>query len=92
MTVKQAFKKRVIEFPEGYKPIYRVVFGGDGGKDETEFSAHSISTAEDELDCFFKDFCRDNGFKRNSVICIVCVGDEAAYALGDRYFDGEWRG
>ncbi len=77
MTVKQAFKKRIIEFPERYKPIYRIVFENRDGKDETEFSVHSASMAVDELDDFFREFCRENGYRRNSITHIICVGDEA---------------
>lgn len=86
MTVKQAFKKRVIEFPELYKPVYQIAFCSCGEEDETEYSVHSAGMAEDELDTFFKDFCRDNGIKRNSVISIICVGDEAVNAAGGRLF------
>lgn len=84
MTIKQAFKKRIIEFPEKYKPIYRIVFEGNDSIDETEFSVHSITTAESELNEFFKIFCMENSLKRNSVNFIICVGDEAANALGCR--------
>ncbi len=84
MTVKQAFRKRIIEFPEKYKPIYRIVFEGNDGIDETEFSVHSITTAESELDAFFKILCQENSLKRNFVNSIICVGDEAVNALGCR--------
>ena len=41
---------------------------------ETEFTVNSSSTAENDLQELWNDFCKDNGLKKNSVVAIVCVG------------------
>ena len=73
MTIREAFKCRVIEYPEKHKPMYDIDFYNDGEIDETQFTVNSISTAEEELIAFFKEFCKENSFKTNSVISITSV-------------------
>ena len=65
-TIKQAFKKRIWECAEKYKPTYQIM--------ETEFTVNAASTAQNELQDFWNDFCKDNGLKKNSVVVVVCVG------------------
>lgn len=76
-TIKQAFKVRNIEHPECYKPIYQISYIENGESMETEFSVNSATTSESELQEFWKDFCKDNNLKTNSVVAIACVGDES---------------
>lgn len=74
MTIKQAFERRTIESPELYKPTYDIDFvESDGSISETQFTVNSSSTAKEELSNFFKDFCKENGLRTNSVISITSV-------------------
>lgn len=73
-TIKQMFKKRILEYPEKYKPTYQVSYMENEDAMETEFTVNSLSTAENDLQELWNDFCKDNGLKRNSVVAIVCVG------------------
>ena len=73
-TIKQMFKKRILEYPEKYKPTYQVSYMKNEDAMETEFTVNSASTAENELQDFWNDFCKDNGLKNNSVVAVVCVG------------------
>ena len=73
-TIKQMFKKRILEYPEKYKPTYQINYIEDKDMMETEFTVNSASTAENELQDFWNDFCKDNGLKKNSVVAVVCVG------------------
>ena len=43
----------------------------DGRDDETQFSIKAYDA--DELSRLFADFCKENGFKKNSVTCIAIV-------------------
>lgn len=73
-TIKQMFKKRIWEYPEKYKPTYQISYIENKDIMETEFTVNSVSTAENDLQELWNDFCKDNGIKRNSVTAIVCVG------------------
>lgn len=73
-TIRQAFKKRILEYPEKYKPTYQVSYMENEDGMETEFTVNSSSTAENDLQELWNDFCKDNGLKKNSVVAIVCVG------------------
>lgn len=73
-TIKQAFKKRIWECTEKYKPTYQISYMENKDMAETEFTVNSASTAENELQDFWNDFCKDNGLKKNSVVAVVCVG------------------
>ena len=73
-TIKKAFKKRIWECTEKYKPTYQISYMENKSIMETEFTVNSASTAQSELQNFWNDFCKDNGLKKNSVIAVVCVG------------------
>lgn len=73
-TIKQAFKKRIWECTEKYKPTYQISYMENKSIMETEFTVNSASTTQSELQNFWNDFCKDNGLKKNSVIAVVCVG------------------
>lgn len=74
MTIKQAFKTRIWEFPELYKPTYDVAFiNNQGEHDEVQFTVNSMGTAIQDLEELFADFCKENGYRRNSVLSITSV-------------------
>jgi hypothetical protein len=74
MTIKEAFKRRQIEYwGVAYKPTYDINFINNGQIDSTQFTVNSVSTAEKELTDFFKDFCKDNHLKENCVRSITLV-------------------
>lgn len=73
-TIKQAFKKRTWECAEKYKPTYQISYMENKDIMETEFTVNAASTAQNELQDFWNDFCKDNGLKKNSVVAVVCVG------------------
>ena len=43
----------------------------EGRDDETQFSIKAYDA--DELSRLFADFCKENGFKKNSVTCVTIV-------------------
>ena len=73
-TIKQAFKKRIWKCAEKYKPTYQISYMENKDIMETEFTVNAASTAQNELQDFWNDFCKDNGLKKNSVVAVVCVG------------------
>lgn len=73
-TIKQAFKKRIWECTEKYKPTYQISYMENKSIMETEFTVNAASIAQNELQDFWNDFCKDNGLKKNSVVAVVCVG------------------
>lgn len=77
MTIKQYIRKHGLQYG-CYPGLHRamsvvIAFINDNGKnDETEFSI-TISDPVNELDKLFSDFCRENGFARNTVTYISVV-------------------
>lgn len=76
MTIKQCIRKNGINYEVDEIRRYLAVdvdfIGEDGREDETQFDV-SISNMEAELDELFKDFCRDEHIKRNTVTGISVV-------------------
>ena len=64
-TIKQAFKKRIWECTEKYKPTYQISYMENKSIMETEFTVNAASTAQNELQDFWNDFCKDNGLKKS---------------------------
>lgn len=78
MTIRQAFKRLYSEVTQTiYKPTFDIGFINDeGAADETQFTVSgSFSNAAGELSALFADFCRENGYKQNSVTSITLVND-----------------
>ena len=73
-TIKQAFKKRIWECAEKYKPTFQISYLENKSIMETENTDNTASTAKTDLQEFWNDFCKDNGLKKNSVVVVVCVG------------------
>ena len=48
-TIKQAFKKRIWECAEKYKPTYQISYMENKDIMETEFTVNAASTAQNEL-------------------------------------------
>lgn len=76
MTIKQIARKKKGIQTENINPdqrrftTYDIDFiNPDGETDETQFDAENI----EELDQLFTDFCKENGFKRNTVVSITIV-------------------
>lgn len=76
MTIKQCIRRNGVNYEIGYIRQYLSVdvcfIGEDGREDETQFDV-SASNMEAELDELFKDFCRDEHIKRNTVTGIVIL-------------------
>ena len=68
-TIKQAFKKRIWECAEKYKPTYQISYMENKDIMETEFTVNSASTAQSELQDFWTDFCKENGLKKEFCSC-----------------------
>lgn len=49
-----------------------VIFSNDGTMDETEMRIRAYDV--DELSALFSDFCRENGYRQNTVCNIVIAG------------------
>ena len=78
MTIKQAYKSLGIDTHGLIRnPTFDIDFFNDNGeRDETQFTvSSSCMNIPKELAAFFKDFCRENGYKANSVISITLVDD-----------------
>ena len=77
MTIKQYIKKHGLQY-ECEMHLHRAMSiviaftDHDGKSDETEFSV-TISDTINELDKLFSDFCKENGFLKNTVTCILVV-------------------
>lgn len=75
MTIKEAYKKLRAEIRGS---IYAIVFdidftNSEGEVDETQFTASCFKNAEKELSKLFSDFCKENGYKKDSVLSITWV-------------------
>ena len=57
MTIREASKGGIVTSGGG---VYNIGF--DGG-DETQFTAYNMA----ELESLWKEFCEENGFRKNSV-------------------------
>ena len=67
MTVKTAAKGNYY----GYHETYNIGFiNSDGMEDETQFEGVK---SLNELSDLFRDFCNENGFKRNTVTYVEAV-------------------
>lgn len=75
-TIKQAFKKRIWECAEKYKPTYQISYMENKDIMETEFTVNAASTAQNELQDFWNDFCKDNGLKKNYATIDFTVDEE----------------
>jgi|GEM_PF-1725297 len=78
MTIKEAFKR--LQYDRSDTPCYHPTFdiwfiNSDGESDTTQFTTESLKSAEKELSEFFNMFCKDEGFRRNSVLSITWVDD-----------------
>lgn len=63
MTIEQAGKE-VVTAGGG---TYRIGFiNSDGVEDETEFDVFNM----EELKMLYRDFCRENGFRQNTVLYV----------------------
>ena len=63
MTIREA-GKRIVTTVGG---TYRIGFiNTDGQDDETEFDAYNMA----DLETLFRDFCKENGFRQNTVIYV----------------------
>lgn len=78
MTIRQAYKKLEADV-HGIirRATFDIVFqNSEGEMDETQFTVLSGTRGADkELAELFKCFCKENGYKENSVINIVLVDD-----------------
>ena len=53
--------------PEEWGGTYRIGFiNMDGQEDETELDAYNMT----ELEELYRDFCKENGFRQNTVIYV----------------------
>ena len=73
-TIKQAFKKRIWECAEKYKPTYQISYMENKDIMETEFTVNSASTAQSELQDFWTDFSKVYEHKKKSEDVVGCVG------------------
>ena len=80
MTIKQCIKKKGWQIDcdsklGRYMSVDIGFVNSDGKDDETQFDIKAYDV--DELDNLFADFCKENGFKKNTVysICIVKIAD-----------------
>ena len=76
MTIKEYIKKNGWQVECETKPCrYMNVdvnfLNNEKAEDETQFSIRAYDA--DELDQLFNDFCKENGFKKNSVTCVTIV-------------------
>ena len=76
MNIKEHIKKIGWNMEADYKNCrYMNVdvsfVNSDGRDDETQFSIKAYDA--DELSRLFADFCKENGFKKNSVTCVTIV-------------------
>ena len=76
MTIKEYIKKSDWQYECETKPCrYMNVdvnfLNNEKAEDETQFSIRAYDV--EELDQLFNDFCKENGFNRNTVTCIAIV-------------------
>ena len=58
-----------------YQSVDVAFINSDGLEDETEFDITGAGTkdGEKELTSLYKDFCKENGFKTNTVLSVTVV-------------------
>lgn len=86
MTIREAFKKHQADIYET-KTMRNAMFdidflNSDGESDETQFTVkgeHTSQEIERELNAYFKEFCKENGFDRSSVVSITYLGPDPFY-------------
>lgn len=76
MTSKEYIKKNGWQVDCETKPCrYMNVdvnfLNNEKAEDETQFSIRAYDV--EELDQLFNDFCKENGFKKNTVTCVTIV-------------------
>lgn len=76
ITIKECIKKNGWQYecetkPCRYMNVDVSFVNSDGRDDETQFSIKAYDA--DELSRLFADFCKENGFKKNSVTCVTIV-------------------
>ena len=75
MTIKQYIKKYGWNLECKSKICWamnvNIGFSNEGQDDETQFSIEAYDV--DELNNLFADFCKENGFKQNTVTYITIV-------------------
>ena len=82
MTVKQAFKKLETEGAPISRTMcnamYNIAFvNSEEQDDETQFDIHgekSLEETAEELSSLFADFCKENGYNKNSVYSVCYAG------------------
>ena len=79
MTIKECIKKHGLQMEVDELKRYQTVdvcfVNSDGQEDETEFNVRYMGTkqGEQELTNLFKEFCKENGFKTNTVLSVTVV-------------------
>ena len=79
MNIQECLKKNGLQMEVDELKRYQMVdidfINSDGKEDETQFSVSFIGTkaGEEELTQLFSDFCKENGFKTNTVQSITVV-------------------
>lgn len=78
MTVKEAQKDlRAITWPQK-DVMYNIGFtNSEGREDETQFDIHGMRTLQETIEVLsslFEDFCKENGFRSDSVCGIYLAG------------------
>lgn len=81
MKIAEALESYLSDLREekipGKRPMYNIHFvNSDGEADETQFTCECEETAKKELEDFFEEFCRENGFDSDSVIDIELLYDD----------------
>lgn len=76
MTIKEYIKKIGWQFecetkPCRYMNVDVSFLNNEKVEDETQFSIRAYDS--DELNQLFANFCKENGFKRNTVTCVTIV-------------------
>lgn len=76
MTIKEYIKKNGWQVecetkPCRYMNVDVSFLNNEKVEDETQFSIRAYDS--DELNQLFANFCKENGFKRNTVTCVTIV-------------------
>lgn len=84
MTIKEYIKKNGWQVECETKPCRYInvdvnFLNNEKAEDETQFSIRAYDV--EELDQLFNDFCKENGFNRNTVTCVTIV--QMAETMGE---------
>ena len=76
ITIKECIKKNGWQYecetkPCRYMNVDISFLNNEKAEDETQFSIRAYDV--EELNQLFNDFCKENGFKKNTVTCIAIV-------------------